>query len=133
MRSERHAGSIIMTVTQLKLLIIYSTGMLLGQLLFKLAANGPGGAAERPFVDKALGILLNGYFITAAALYLLLSVMWVWILQLAPISRAYPFVAINFALVAIMGVVFFSERLAPLNWAGVALIFLGVVLVTLGD
>lgn len=122
-----------MSIRQVAILILYSLGMLCGQALFKLAAQGHRSAAEQSFVAKAIAILFNGYFILAAILYMALSVLWVWILQMTPISRAYPFVAMNFVFVAVMGVLFFSERLTPINWLGVIVIVAGVVLVTLGD
>ena len=44
------------------------------------------------------GFLLNGYFFVAVILYAALTVLWVWILSFTPLSRAYPFVALAFAL-----------------------------------
>ena len=112
---------------------LYSAGLLCGQMLFKLAANRLRAAGEGTLLEKTVPVLFDPYFIAAAAMYMGLSVMWVWMLQTVPISRAYPVVAINFALVAIIGALFFAERLTGANWAGVALIVAGVALVTIGD
>jgi transporter family protein len=50
-------------------------------------------------------------------------------LKLGPASLVAPLDKLSVVLVAVFGVAFLGERLSPLNWAGVALIVAGVVLV----
>ena len=50
-------------------------------------------------------------------------------LQLGDAARVAPIDKLSVVLVALFGVVFLSEKLAPANWAGVALIALGAWLV----
>ena len=52
-------------------------------------------------------------------------------LKLGDAARVAPIDKLSVVLVAIFGVVFLGERLAPVNWAGIALIALGAWLVTL--
>ncbi|MBO0904284.1 EamA family transporter [Jiella sonneratiae] len=53
-------------------------------------------------------------------------------LKLGDAARVAPVDKLSVVLVAVFGAVFLGERLAPANWAGVALIALGAWLVTLG-
>jgi len=50
-------------------------------------------------------------------------------LQLGDAARVAPVDKLSVVLVAVFGVVFLSERLAPANWLGVALIALGATLI----
>lgn len=52
-------------------------------------------------------------------------------LKLGDASRVAPIDKMSVVLVAVFGVLFLGERLSGANWAGVALIALGAVLVTL--
>jgi drug/metabolite transporter (DMT)-like permease len=52
-----------------------------------------------------------GYFFVALILYAALTVLWVWILSYTPLSRAYPFLALAFALTPALGCLVFAEPL----------------------
>ena len=117
-----------LTLSQIALLTAYSLGMSGGQVLFKLAGNAyaasAGGAA-----DRLLALLHNAYFLLALALYAGLSVLWVWILSFTPLSRAYPFVALAFALTPLLGGSLFGEAISLRLMAGLAFILCGLFLV----
>ena len=117
-----------LSLTQIALLAAYAAGMAGGQLLFKTAAlQVPGGA---PLASRLIGLLQNGYFLAAVALYAALSVLWVWVLTFTPLSRAYPFVAIAFALTPLLGGLVFAEPLSPRLLLGLAVILGGLYLVS---
>jgi drug/metabolite transporter (DMT)-like permease len=116
-----------LTLTQILLLILYAAGMAGGQLLFKLAAvrmSGEGALSER-----MLGLLQNGFFLGAFALYAALAALWVWILTFTPLSRAYPFVAVAFALTPLLGAYVFAEPLGVRLIVGIAVIMVGLLFV----
>jgi drug/metabolite transporter (DMT)-like permease len=74
-------------------------------------------------------LVANPYFMAAAALYVALTVLWVWILTFTPLSRGYPFVALAFAATPLLGGLVFGE---PITWrllVGIALILGGLLLV----
>lgn len=123
-----------MSPFQLALLLIYSLGLLVGQVLFKLAAKTAAMAAKTAagssLLERGWGIVANIYFLTGAAIYFALSVFWVWLLTQVPLSKAYPFVAINFILAAVAGMLFFGETVSLLNAAGLLMIVAGIVLAT---
>ncbi len=116
-----------LSLTQIALLAAYAAGMAGGQLLFKTAAlQVPTGA---PLASKLIGLLQNGYFLAAVGLYAALSALWVWVLTFTPLSRAYPFVAIAFALTPLLGGLVFAEPLSPRLLVGLAVILGGLYLV----
>lgn len=112
---------------QIVLLASYALAMAGGQILFKLAS--PHFAGEAPIAERAVAVLHNGYFLAAVALYFALTMLWVWILSFTPLSRAYPFVALAFALTPVLGGFLFSEPLSLRLLAGIGFILCGLVLV----
>jgi drug/metabolite transporter (DMT)-like permease len=116
-----------LSLTQILLLAAYAIGMVAGQLLFKAAALRVAGDA--PLVDRAVGLLQNGFFLAAMALYFALSVLWVWILTFTPLSRAYPFMALAFALTPIVGGLLFTEPMSARLLLGIAVVLGGLFLV----
>jgi len=119
-----------MATWHIALLLAYAGGMSIGQVLFKLAATdafraSPGDATANQIVRLAL----NPYFAGAMLMYLLLSVMWVWILSFTPLSRAYPFVAAAFVATPLLGHLLFHEAIDLRFLLGLILIVCGLMLV----
>jgi drug/metabolite transporter (DMT)-like permease len=112
---------------QIAILVAYAGAMTGGQLLFKMAALR--GTPEGPFIEQTMSLLLNGYFLVALVLYALLTVLWVWILTFTPLSRAYPFVALAFALTPALGGLLFAEPISLRLVIGIVLILCGLVFV----
>jgi drug/metabolite transporter (DMT)-like permease len=112
---------------QIAILVAYAGAMTGGQLLFKMAALR--GTPEGPFIERTMSLLLNGYFLVALVLYALLTVLWVWILTFTPLSRAYPFVALAFALTPALGGLLFAEPISLRLVIGIVLILCGLVFV----
>ena len=112
---------------QIALLVAYALALAGGQLLFKMAATRGGG--DGSFGERIAASLLNGYFAVAVILYAALTVLWVWILSFTPLSRAYPFVALAFAVTPALGAMMFSEPLSVRLVIGIALILAGLLFV----
>ena len=113
-----------LSLSQLVALVAYAAAMAGGQLLFKTAALR--GAGHGPLGERAAGFLLNGYFVVALILYAALTVLWVWILSFTPLSRAYPFVALAFAVTPVLGGLVFAEPLSMRLVIGLVLILCGL-------
>jgi drug/metabolite transporter (DMT)-like permease len=58
-----------------------------------------------------------------------LTLLWVWILTFTPLSRAYPFVALAFALTPALGGLVFGEPISFRLVIGIVLILCGLVFV----
>jgi len=116
-----------LSLSQIAVLVAYAGAMAGGQLLFKMAAVRV--TPEGPFIERAMSLLLNGYFLVALVLYGLLTVLWVWILTFTPLSRAYPFVALAFALTPALGGLVFAEPISIRLVIGIVLILCGLLFV----
>jgi drug/metabolite transporter (DMT)-like permease len=117
-----------LTVSQILLLMVYAAGMSGGQVLFKMAALryvAEGGVGER-----LLGLVCNIYFVTALVFYAGYAILWVWILSFTPLSRAYPFVALGFALTPLLGAMLFGETISLRLIVGLLFILCGLFIVT---
>ena len=76
-----------------------------------------------------LSLVQNVYFLAAVVLYVALTVLWVWILTFTPLSRAYPFVALAFAITPLLGGFVFGEAMTVRLMLGIGLILCGLLLV----
>lgn len=104
-----------LSLGQIAVLAGYATGMAGGQLLFKRATLQLPG--EVPLANRLFSLLHNGFFLGAVAL------------SFTPLSRAYPFVAIAFALTPVLGALVFAEPLSIRLLIGLAVIVGGLYLV----
>jgi multidrug transporter EmrE-like cation transporter len=100
-----------------------------GQLLFKLAAGrlvlGHGaGALAASFASLPM--------IAALGVYAVATILWVYLLHGLPLSRAYPFVALAFALVPLLSWLLFDDTIGLRYGLGLALMLAGLYLVASG-
>jgi drug/metabolite transporter (DMT)-like permease len=116
-----------LALSQAALLLAYAAGMAGGQLLFKAAALRY--ASDAPLGERLLSLVQNVYFLAAIVLYVALTVLWVWILTFTPLSRAYPFVALAFAITPLLAGFVFGEAVTVRLMLGLGLILCGLLLV----
>jgi drug/metabolite transporter (DMT)-like permease len=116
-----------LSLAQIVALVAYAGAMAGGQLLFKMAALR--AVHEGPFIERAMSVLLNGYFLVALVLYAALAGLWVWILTFTPLSRAYPFVALAFAITPLLAGFVFGEAVTTRLMLGIGFILCGLLLV----
>jgi drug/metabolite transporter (DMT)-like permease len=116
-----------LSAAQILLLAAYAAGMAGGQLLFKLAAQRltPGTSLG----ERLIELSGNAWFLAAFALYCALALAWVWILTFTPLSRAYPFVALAFAITPLLGAWVFAEPIGGRLVVGILVIAVGLFLV----
>jgi undecaprenyl phosphate-alpha-L-ara4N flippase subunit ArnE len=114
-----------LTAVQLSLLFAVAILLAFGQLLFKLGAKtGP----QVTNVATMAKLMVSPMVLAAICLYGLTTLLWVYILQQVPLSRAYPFMALGFVLVPMIGVFAFGEAFTWRYAAGVVFILLGLYL-----
>lgn len=75
-----------------------------------------------------LGSFANKWMFMVLATYGVATIIWTMVLRTLPLSTAYPFVALAFILVPLVGVVMFGEKFTTTQWLGTALIFVGIYL-----
>lgn len=95
----------------------------LGQVLFKYAAN------ELSVAGSFLSPRVAGFTGLALGVYAIATVVWILLLQTAPLSRLYPYMALSFVLVSAAGWLLFHERIAPVQLAGLGLIVAGLLFI----
>lgn len=117
-----------MNITAVFGVLVLVASISAGQILFKLAALSLPTLGKVTLVDLA-ALLSNPCFILAIALYAGTTVLWVWVLREADLSRVYPFVSLSFVLVPAAGVVFFGEKATLGLVIGIALILAGVFII----
>lgn len=112
--------------TTLGILIV--VGMIsAGQALLKLSSSSL--PQESLTIAGILAFVLDPYFLAAIANYVTVFFLWIWVLRYADLSKAYPFLALTFAVVPLIGIVFFGERASFPLVIGIALILTGVAII----
>ena len=80
----------------------------------------------------AFSMFLNPYIIISLTLTLLSGVTWMIAMTKFEISYAYPFTLLGLVLVTIFSVVFFGESVNTYKISGIALIILGISVISKG-
>jgi drug/metabolite transporter (DMT)-like permease len=96
--------------------------MTIGQVLFKQVAINYNK------VGSIFDISVIGILAVAGVMYVTSSGLWVWALRYVEISKAYPFFALGFVFVPLLGAWMFGETLTLRYGFGVLLIVAGVAL-----
>jgi len=105
-----------------------------GQIMLKLQV-GKAGALPAGGADKLLfmlKLLLNPWVVSAFAAAFLASVAWMAAMTKFELGHAYPFMALNFVIVLLLGAWLFNEPLSMLRIAGVTLICVGTIVAARG-
>lgn len=98
-----------------------------GQALLKLSSSSL--PQEGLTLTGTLAFALNPYLLAAIANYVTVFLLWIWVLRYADLSKAYPFLALTFAVVPAVGILFFGEKASLALVIGIALILTGVAII----
>ena len=96
-----------------------------GQLLIKQGVGS--GHPISGFGMELFGVLVRPLVVLGLAAYGVSSLFWLKVLSGAPLSYAYPFIAISYVLVVFLGWAILKETVALQSVAGLSLICIGVV------
>ena len=116
------------------LLLAISFGVV-SQLIIKWQMSAFSFDDYETWQDKfilAFSMLLNPYIIISLVLTLLAGVTWMIAMTKFEISYAYPFTLLGLVLVTIFSVVFFGESVNTYKISGIALIILGIAVISMG-
>jgi drug/metabolite transporter (DMT)-like permease len=123
----RHRGRKSRSLIDIALFAVYTASSVVGLLLLKHALplariDWQGGS----YVTASVLLLACG-----ACLYIASFAVWLFILARHELSAAYPAaIGLTLAFSTIGAALLLSEPLSPLRLAGIALIFIGILLVT---
>ncbi len=106
---------------------------ILGQLVLKTGMTQVGRidaeSLTRPF-QTAISALCNPLIVGGLGLYVLGAAFWLTVLSRVPLSFAYPILALSYAITPILAWLLLGENVPSIRWFGVAVICLGVVLIS---
>lgn len=114
-----------MTAQQVLLLVATVSLMSVGQILFKLAANDLTGFDLSTL--SSFKKLFSPWLMVALVCYALSTAMWVGVLRITPLNRAYPFVAFAFVAVPFLSFLLIGERIRWSTIVGAVVILIGVI------
>lgn len=102
---------------------------LCGQLLQKLAADEAAlNQTSSPFLWR---LLQQKNFWWAAICLAVGAVIWLFVLLVMDVSKAFPLLSLSFVIVLLVSRLYLNEVIRSQRWLGVALITLGVIMVSL--
>jgi len=84
----------------------------------------------RQIVDTTISALTNWRLILGTAMQALYFGLWLAVLSWEDLSVALPLQALSYIIVAFLAQWYLGEDVTPMRWAGICLIFVGVVLIT---
>ena len=112
-----------MSLTRLLLGFACVFGISVGQIFFKLASM----TIEPIYNFKSLGnLFFNKYLLISLFIYMITTILWIWLLRLVPLKQAYPLIALAFLIVPILARLFLNEKLELKSIIGGIIIFIGV-------
>ena len=94
-----------------------------GQIVFKVAADA--GAATGTFLAPRPAAIT----LAAFAMYGVASILWILLLQRAPLSRIYPFAGLAFVIVPVAAHFVLGDAIGARHLVGSVVIAVGVVVV----
>jgi drug/metabolite transporter (DMT)-like permease len=94
----------------------------LGQLEFKRGAG--------TFEFDVYSFITNIHLMSGIILYIFSTIIYIYVLREGRLSIIYPIIATSYIWTTIFARVFLNEPINIVTWAGIALILLGVTLIT---
>jgi multidrug transporter EmrE-like cation transporter len=101
-----------------------------GQVAIKLGVSQGGWKFD--WLSFLPPLLQSPLTLFGLALYGIGAVSWIAVLKRIDLSYAYPFLALNFVLIALASGLLLGESIPTMRWFGLGLICLGIVLVARG-
>ena len=112
------------------LILLSVTAGVAGQTAIKLGVSQPGASDAAGSLGGLVGMILGSpLVILGLGLYGLGALAWIAVLSRMDLSLAYPFLALNFVLVALVSRFYLGESIPAMRWAGIAVICMGILLV----
>lgn len=108
----------------LMLVVVLGT---IGQISLKYAfhISTPG----RELSMSMQNLLFSRYFWIWFICYVVVTILWLFVLQTLPLNQAFPVLGLTFALVPLASHHFLNEKVIRSQWIGIIIIVSGVVLV----
>ena len=109
---------ILLTFTVVLLLVA-------GQVLFRLGVDGKNFGS----ILETINVLFTPIVVAGLSIYVLSTMLWLYVLTRVPISQAYPMLALAYPIMLVFARYLFSEEVSLIRWIGAIIICVGVVLI----
>jgi len=84
----------------------------------------------RGIMEVAVRAMTEWKIVVGTAMLALFFFLWLAVLSWEDLSVALPMQALNYVLVAVLAKYLLHEEVSPLRWGGIALVCVGVILIT---
>lgn len=101
-----------------------------GQLLLTSGAHNLAGLGRLEFLMAAARDMR---VLSGLVAWTVSTVFWLYVLRVAPLSRAYGLTSLTYVLVFVTGVLFYGEQVRRVHVAGTLLIVIGIACLLAGD
>ena len=99
--------------------------LVIGQMLFKYGTNGK----NLNTIGSIIKIMFSPVILSGLILYGFATMLWLYILNRVPISRAHPIQAMSYPVMLILAKYVFSETIPYTRWIGIGIVFIGIVFI----
>ncbi len=107
-----------------------------GQIAMKAGMNRvmeKSGGDLGPIIKALPRIFTDIFVLAGVTIYVLSTVLWLWVLSKVPLSFAYPCISISYIIIIIAGKWVFKERIDKWKIAAIVLILFGVAALGLSE
>lgn len=111
------------------LILISVASGVAGQTFLKLGSERSGGGVSEGLVGLVTSILTSPLTLVGILLYGCGALAWIAVLQRMDLSYAYPFLALNFVLIALVSYFILGETVPLSRWIGIGIICAGILVV----
>jgi multidrug transporter EmrE-like cation transporter len=101
-----------------------------GQLLLKAGAVHLAGLGRLGFL---LAAFRNVHILSGLAAWTASTLCWLYVLRVAPLSRAYGLTSLTYVLILLASVFLYGERVRPVHVVGTLFIVTGIACLLHGD
>lgn len=114
------------------LVLIFGSVMfsVVGQLFLKSGAQQLAGLTRGEFLIAAVRDMR---VLAGLVAWIVSTLCWLYVLRVAPLSRAYGLTSLTYVLIFMASVFLFGERVRPLHVVGTLLIVIGIASLLSGD
>lgn len=115
------------TLTLVLAAVVFSV---LGQLLLKAGAGHLAGFVRFGYL---LAAFRNAHVLAGLAAWTASTLCWLYVLRVAPLSRAYGLTSLTYVLILFTSVYLYGEQVRRMHVLGTVLIMLGIACLLYGD
>jgi drug/metabolite transporter (DMT)-like permease len=120
-------------VKTLIIMLLAVTAGTIGDILLAKGMKEMGDISAmnlRGILNAAYQALTSPKLVIGTAMLAIFFFLWLAVLSWEDLSVALPMQALNYVLVAFLAQFYLGEHVSPLRWGGIALVCIGVILIT---